>query len=92
MAVAAYVTNGDVKLLEGADQNHLLTFLNTLYRVGLDFTVEDDAIRFNGGTWPPKSIALETDVHPWFHDRLATAFHRVTDAGTGDVGRPRDAL
>lgn len=65
LAVAAYVTHGDVRL-EGADQNHLLTFLNTLYRIGLDFTVEDTAIRFNGGVWPPRSIALETDVHPGF--------------------------
>ncbi len=65
LAVAAYVTNGDVRL-EGANQNYLLTFLNTLYRVGLDFTVEDDAIRFGGGAWPPRSIALETDVHPGF--------------------------
>ena len=65
LAVAAYVTHGDVKLLD-ANQDHLLTFLNTLYRVGLDFTVEDDGIRFGGGAWPPKSIALETDVHPGF--------------------------
>jgi UDP-N-acetylglucosamine 1-carboxyvinyltransferase len=65
LAVAAYVTHGDVKLLD-ANQDHLLTFLNTLYRIGLDFTVEDDGIRFGGGQWPPKSIALETDVHPGF--------------------------
>lgn len=65
LAVAAYVTHGDVRLL-GANQEHLLTFLNTLYRIGLDFTVEDDAIRFGGGAWPPHPIALETDVHPGF--------------------------
>ncbi len=65
LAVAAYVTHGDVRLV-GANQDHLLTFLNTLYRIGLDFTVEDDAIRFGGGAWPPRSIALETDVHPGF--------------------------
>ena len=65
LAVAAYVTHGNVRL-EGANQSHLLTFLNTLYRVGLDFTVEDDAIRFGGGAWPPRPIALETDVHPGF--------------------------
>ncbi len=65
LAVAGYVTHGDVTL-EGASQDHLLSFLNTLYRVGLDFTVEDNAIRFGGGAWPPRSIALETDVHPGF--------------------------
>jgi UDP-N-acetylglucosamine 1-carboxyvinyltransferase len=65
LAVAAYVTHGNVKLLD-ANQDHLLTFLNTLYRVGLDFSVEDDGIRFGGGVWPPRSIAIETDVHPGF--------------------------
>ncbi|HKV84594.1 MAG TPA: UDP-N-acetylglucosamine 1-carboxyvinyltransferase [Ktedonobacterales bacterium] len=65
LAVAAYLTHGDIRLI-GADQGTLLTFLNTLYRVGLDFSVEDDAIRFFGSDSPPRSIALETDVHPGF--------------------------
>jgi UDP-N-acetylglucosamine 1-carboxyvinyltransferase len=65
LAVAAYLTHGDVRLL-GADQGALLTFLNTLYRVGLDFAVDDEGIRFGGGGDPPRSIALETDVHPGF--------------------------
>jgi UDP-N-acetylglucosamine 1-carboxyvinyltransferase len=65
LAVAAYLTHGDVRLV-GADQNTLLTFLNTLYRVGLDFTVEEGAIRFFGADQPPRPIALETDVHPGF--------------------------
>ncbi|HEX9057751.1 MAG TPA: UDP-N-acetylglucosamine 1-carboxyvinyltransferase [Ktedonobacterales bacterium] len=65
LAIAAYLTHGDVRLI-GADQGTLLTFLNTLYRVGLDFSVEDDAIRFFGTDMPPRPIALETDVHPGF--------------------------
>ncbi|MFI5271504.1 MAG: UDP-N-acetylglucosamine 1-carboxyvinyltransferase [Ktedonobacterales bacterium] len=65
LAIAAYLTHGDVRLV-GADQGTLLTFLNTLYRIGLDFSVEDDAIRFFGADLPPRSIALETDVHPGF--------------------------
>jgi UDP-N-acetylglucosamine 1-carboxyvinyltransferase len=65
LAIGAYLTHGDVRLI-GADQGTLLTFLNTLYRVGLDFSVEDDAIRFFGHDMPPKPIALETDVHPGF--------------------------
>ena len=65
LAIAAYLTHGDVRLV-GADQGTLLTFLNTLYRVGLDFVVEDDAIRFFGTERPPRPIALETDVHPGF--------------------------
>ncbi len=65
LAVAAYLTHGDVRVL-GADQGTLLTFLNTLYRVGLDFAVDEAGIRFFGGGEPPRSIALETDVHPGF--------------------------
>ncbi len=65
LAIAAYLTHGDVRL-RGADQGTLLTFLNTLYRVGLDFNVEEDAIRFFDNGQPPRSIALETDVHPGF--------------------------
>jgi UDP-N-acetylglucosamine 1-carboxyvinyltransferase len=65
LAIAAYLTKGDVRVV-GALQDHLLTFLNTLYRIGLDFSVEDDAIRFFGSECPPRSIAIETDVHPGF--------------------------
>ncbi|HLY31685.1 MAG TPA: UDP-N-acetylglucosamine 1-carboxyvinyltransferase [Ktedonobacterales bacterium] len=65
LAIGAYLTHGDVRLI-GADQGSLLTFLNTLYRVGLDFSVEDDAIRFRGENATPRPIALETDVHPGF--------------------------
>ncbi len=65
LAIAAYLTGGDIRVV-GADQGVLLTFLNTLYRVGLDFRIEDDAIHFIAGDEPPKAIALETDVHPGF--------------------------
>lgn len=65
LAIAAYLTQGNVRII-GAEQGMLLTFLNTLYRVGLDFTVEDDAICFFGSDTPPRPIALETDVHPGF--------------------------
>ncbi len=65
LAIAAYLTKGDVRLI-GANQDHLLTFLNTLYRIGLDFSVEEDAIRFFDNGCVPRSIAIETDVHPGF--------------------------
>ncbi|HZC04798.1 MAG TPA: UDP-N-acetylglucosamine 1-carboxyvinyltransferase [Ktedonobacterales bacterium] len=65
LAIAAYLTHGDVRAV-GADQGVLLTFLNALYRVGLDFAVDDHGIRFFGGDKPIKPIALETDVHPGF--------------------------
>ena len=65
LAIAAYLTHGDVRVI-GADQGVLLTFLNTLYRVGLDFAVDNEGIRFFGGDGRIKPIALETDVHPGF--------------------------
>ncbi|MGH2505649.1 MAG: UDP-N-acetylglucosamine 1-carboxyvinyltransferase, partial [Ktedonobacterales bacterium] len=65
LAIAAYLTHGDVRVV-GADQNVLLTFLNALYRVGLDFAVDEQGIRFFGGDRLIKPIALETDVHPGF--------------------------
>ncbi len=65
LAIAAYLTKGDIRI-QGAMQDHLLTFLNTLYRIGLDFSIEEEAIRFFGSDAPPRSIAIETDVHPGF--------------------------
>ena len=65
LATAAYLTKGDV-YLRGAQQDTLLTFLNTLSKMRLPFEVDDAGIRFysNGAVPPP--IALETDVHPGF--------------------------
>jgi UDP-N-acetylglucosamine 1-carboxyvinyltransferase len=65
LAIAAYLTHGDVRVI-GAEQGVLLTFLNTLYRVGLEFKVDDQGIRFFRGNGHIKPIALETDVHPGF--------------------------
>lgn len=65
LAVAAYLTRGDVYLL-GAQQETLLTFLNTLSKMGLRFTVDDEGIRFTSDGKVPPAIALETDVHPGF--------------------------
>ncbi|MBT3606011.1 MAG: UDP-N-acetylglucosamine 1-carboxyvinyltransferase [Candidatus Latescibacteria bacterium] len=63
-AVAAIASKGDL-FVRGAQQADLLTFLNTLRRVGGNFDIETDGIRFyhkNDLT----SIALETAVHPGF--------------------------
>lgn len=64
-ACAALATGGDI-FIRGADQHGMMAFLNTFRKVGGDFQVSDDGIRFwhNGG--PLKSIVLETDVHPGF--------------------------
>ncbi len=65
LAIAAYLTKGDV-YLRGAQQDTLLTFLNTLSKMQLRFEVDDYGIRFLGDGPPPPAIALETDVHPGF--------------------------
>jgi len=65
LAVATYLTRGNV-YLRHAQQDTLLTFLNTLTKMGLAFEVDDDGIRFIGDGPVPTAIALETDVHPGF--------------------------
>ncbi|MBI5187055.1 MAG: UDP-N-acetylglucosamine 1-carboxyvinyltransferase [Nitrospinae bacterium] len=63
-ASLAAVTEGDV-MVEGASQDHMLTFLNYYRKVGGRFRVEEDGIHFfSAGTLTP--VAMETDVHPWF--------------------------
>jgi UDP-N-acetylglucosamine 1-carboxyvinyltransferase len=65
LAIAAYLTKGDV-YLQGAQQDTLLTFLNTLSKMRLHFAIDDEGIRFTSDDRPPPAIALETDVHPGF--------------------------
>lgn len=64
-ASAALVTRGDI-YVEGADQQDLTAFLNTFRKVGGEFDVDDQGIRFYhpGGELNP--LVLETDVHPGF--------------------------
>lgn len=68
LAIATYLTKGDV-YLRGAQQDTLLTFLNTLSKMKLRFEVDDEGIRFLGESCAdqrPPSQVLETDVHPGF--------------------------
>ncbi len=51
--------------VKGAIQEHLITFLNALRRVGGEYSVEDDGIVF----WRSgelNGVELETDTHPGF--------------------------
>ncbi|GIJ00476.1 UDP-N-acetylglucosamine 1-carboxyvinyltransferase [Sediminihabitans luteus] len=64
-ASAALATGGDV-LVEGATQPEMMTFLNTFRKVGGEFEVRDDGIRFYHPGGDLRSIVLETDVHPGF--------------------------
>ncbi|HAO99558.1 MAG TPA: UDP-N-acetylglucosamine 1-carboxyvinyltransferase [Fibrobacteres bacterium] len=62
-AASAVATRGDV-FIRGADQLHLLAFLNWMRRAGGEFEVRPDGIRFYGRDRKLKSIAAETGVHP----------------------------
>ncbi len=63
-AAAAVATNGDV-VIHGARQDHLITFLNTIRRVGGSFEVGADHMRFYAGG-KLTGHHVETDVHPGF--------------------------
>lgn len=65
LAVATYLTHGDV-YLRRAQQDTLLTFLNTLSKMRLAFEIDDEGIRFTSEGKAPPAISLETDVHPGF--------------------------
>ncbi|KRE55179.1 UDP-N-acetylglucosamine 1-carboxyvinyltransferase [Phycicoccus sp. Soil748] len=64
-ACAALATRGDV-YVRGAQQLAMMPFLNVFRKIGGDFDVDDEGIRFwhAGGTL--NSLVLETDVHPGF--------------------------
>ena len=65
-ACMALGTGGDV-FVKGARQDHLMTFLNAVRKIGGTFEVQEDGIRFfiEQGT-PLTSLELETDTHPGF--------------------------
>lgn len=62
-AAAAIATRGEV-FIKGADQLHLLTFLNWLRRAGGEFEVRADGITFSGRDAKLRAVAAETAVHP----------------------------
>ncbi len=64
-ASAALATGGDV-YVRGAQQPTMTTFLNTFRKVGGQFAVDDEGIRFFHPGGDLHSIQLETDVHPGF--------------------------
>jgi len=64
-AAAALATQGDV-FVHGAQQRHMGTFLNVFRKVGGEFDVVKDGIRFYHPGGQLNAIALQTDVHPGF--------------------------
>lgn len=63
-ASLALANKGDI-LIKGMDQRYILTFLNWVRKVGGDFELRKDGIRFFTNN-ELKSVVLETDVHPGF--------------------------
>ncbi|MFA6587778.1 MAG: UDP-N-acetylglucosamine 1-carboxyvinyltransferase [Patescibacteria group bacterium] len=63
-ACAAIGTNGDI-FVEGAEHLHLISFLNVIRKIGAEFEVHHDGIRF----WNKSklnAISITTDTHPGF--------------------------
>jgi UDP-N-acetylglucosamine 1-carboxyvinyltransferase len=63
-ACAAIATKGDI-FIESAMQSTMMTFLNSIRRLGADFDVTGGGIRFFYKD-KLKPLAIETDVHPGF--------------------------
>jgi len=64
-AAAALATRGDI-LVRGAQQRHMGMFLNVFRKVGGEFDVTTEGIRFFHPGTDLKPIAMQTDVHPGF--------------------------
>ncbi len=64
-AVMALATDGEI-IVQDAVQEHLITFLNTIRRLGGGYEVDpEDGIRFFRAG-PLRALNLETDTHPGF--------------------------
>ena len=81
LGTAAVASGGDV-FVRGARQEDLLTFLNTLRRVGGQYEVDRKGIRFFR-SGPLRSIALETTVHPGFMTDWQPAFAILLTQASG---------
>ena len=65
LGMAAISTKGRV-FVEGAEQAHLIIFLNKLREIGAGFDIKDNGIEFFYKGPLKGGIHLETDVHPGF--------------------------
>lgn len=61
----ALATNGKIQVNK-ARQEDLITFLNTVRRIGADYTVNDNGITFARNGKELKNITVKTDVWPGF--------------------------
>lgn len=65
LGMAAIATKGSV-FVQGADHQHMITFLNRLREVGAGFEVKQNGIQFFYDGPLQGGLHLETDVHPGF--------------------------
>ena len=63
-ACMALGTQGEI-FVRGAQHEHMVTFLNTVRRIGGEYEVRDDGILFRGSAHL-RGIEMETDTHPGF--------------------------
>jgi UDP-N-acetylglucosamine 1-carboxyvinyltransferase len=61
----ALATGGEITV-NGANQNEMMTFLNTVRRMGGDYEVSNGGITFRRNNHKLHSIELETDTYPGF--------------------------
>ena len=61
----AIATGGEI-VVEGASQDQMVTFLNTVRRIGADYEMTNEGIRFRRGKDGLYGIELETDTYPGF--------------------------
>jgi UDP-N-acetylglucosamine 1-carboxyvinyltransferase len=64
-ANVAIATDGEI-LVEGARQDEMMKFLNTIRRIGADYEVGPEGISFKRGAGGLYGIELETDTYPGF--------------------------
>lgn len=64
-ACLALATAGKI-LVKEANQDHMITFLNTVRRVGGDYSVSEQGITFWRGSAPLKALRVRTTPHPGF--------------------------
>jgi UDP-N-acetylglucosamine 1-carboxyvinyltransferase len=64
-ANVALATNGTI-MVEGARQDEMISFLNTVRRIGGDYEVTNGGIRFRRANSGLHGIELETDTYPGF--------------------------
>ncbi len=64
-AAAALATDGCITV-RNAQQEHMISFLNTLRKAGGDYTVDEQGITFFRRERTLRGTHIETDVHPGF--------------------------